>query len=161
MLTLAGCGRAATEDAPGGAPPARATTSEQGDIELLQRAYSEELASAELYALLASRAGGSRDALLRRFEGVERAHARRIATALRARDTAPKALPLSLDETDAQLAEGRAIAFYLDLLPKIYDPRLRSVLTTILTVEAEQLAVLRAREGQAPATGPFVYGFRS
>lgn len=160
-LTLAGCGRTPAEDAPGGAPPERATTSVLGDIELLQRAYSEEIASAGVYGQLAAGASGARRGIFRRFEQIERAHARRIATALRDRDTRPEPLALSLEEGDAQLTEGRAIAFYLDLLPKIYDPALRSALTSILTVEAEQLAVLRTREGLAGATDPFVYGFRS
>jgi hypothetical protein len=147
MLVLGtGCGRAATDDAPGGAPPLRVTTSRQGDIELLQAAHAMELAE------LAVAEGA--------HAGIERAHAERLAQALRDLGAEPGPGPSggTLAPDDPQVAESVVIAFYLDMLPKVYDAELRKLVASILVVEGQQLAAARSRAGSEPAPDAFVYG---
>lgn len=140
VLALSGCGRSAAEDEPGGSPPERSATSRQGDIELLRAALGME-----------QQERNPRD----------RAHAERLREALRERgaDPAPIAPP-EPPPADRAEAAGRAVAFYLDMLPKLYDEKLRSTIASILVVESQQLAALRAREGQRAAPDAFVYGFQ-
>lgn len=154
-LVLSGCGRSAQEDEPGGAPPERSSTSRQGDIELLQAAYEMEL---EEYAAYDAR----RDEVQERFARVEAGHADSLGKALRDLGAPEPSGGTHPPQGRAPLeAEARAIAFYLDMLPKLYDPQLRTLVASILTVESQQLAVLRAQAGEPPAPDAFVYGAAS
>jgi rubrerythrin len=137
-LALSGCGRSATEDEPGGSPQDRTATSRQGDVELLQAALGLEQQERNPH---------------------DRAHAEKLRQALRDLDaerapTAPPEPPTS----DRAGAAAVAIAFYLDILPKLYDADVRKLVASILVVESEQLAHLRERDGQPPAPDAFVYG---
>ena len=154
-LALSGCGRSAADDEPGGSPQERTATSRRGDVELLLAAHAMELEEHAAY-------DGRRGAVQARFARIEREHADRLARALRdlgAPDPPGSShAPQGRDPLDA---EGRAIAFYLDMLPKVYDAKLRVLIGSILAVESEQLAVLRELAGQRPAPDAFVYGFQS
>ena len=150
VLALSGCGRSPGEDEPGGAPEDRTATSRRGDIELLQAAHAMELEEARAYN---GRGGG----LHARFARIEAEHAQKLVEALEARDAKPGPAPAA-GAREPLDAEARAIAFYLDMLPKIYDAGLRTMIASILVVESEQLAALREREGQRPAPDAFVYG---
>lgn len=151
VLALSGCGK--TGDDPGGAPPSLSATSVEGDIELLQAAYQQEIHDASVYQALKNEP----------FAKIEEAHADRIAEALDKLGATPDPPPSDFDPTgaDPQAIEGNAIAFYLDMLPKVYDAKLRTVIASILAVEAEQLAVLRDEDGASALTDAFVYGFKS
>jgi hypothetical protein len=130
-LAITGCGTSAEDDEPGGAPEERSATSRQGDIELLQAALAIELASKSEH---------------------DPAHAEELRRALRERKAEPTTRPDPVP-TDP----GRAIAFYLDMLPKVYDERLRSTIASILVVEAQQLAA----GSKTPPPDAFVYGTQS
>jgi rubrerythrin len=54
--------------------------------------------------------------------------------------------------------ENTAIATYIDALPKIVDPMLRVKFATIMTSEAEHLAVLAGARGMPEAPTAFVTG---
>lgn len=140
-LAVSGCGRSATEDEPGGAPEDRAATSREGDVELLQAALGYEQQERNPH---------------------DRAHAERLRRELRDRGAEPEpTTPAEPPAEDSAEAAGRAIAFYLDMLPKVYDADLRRLIASILVVESQQLAALREREGLQPAPDPFVYGFQA
>jgi rubrerythrin len=162
-LALSGCGRKAADDTPGGAPAVR-TTSELGDIELFTAAHALELSDARRYETLAAAAGGAEKRTYEEFRRIELDHASRVARAIA--DLGGKA-PVGDPGTagtgsrDAQELEGNAIAFYIDMLPKVYAPKLRSVVASILAVEAEQLAQLRALSSENPSPDAFVYGFKT
>ena len=154
-LALSGCGRSPGEDEPGGSPPERTATSRRGDIELLQAAHAMEL---EEFAAYDAR----RDAVQVRFAGLEQEHAARLARALRDLGAPEPPGTSRPPQGRAPLeAENRSIAFYLDMLPKVYDAKLRSLIASILVVESEQLAVLLEQAGEPPAPEPFVYGVPS
>ena len=137
-LAVAGCGRSAADDEPGGTPPDRTATSRQGDVELLQAALGYEQQA--------------------RNPGDE-THAERLREALRELDADPApTTPAHRPPADAADAASVAIAFYLDMLPKLYDAGLRRLVASILVADSERLAVLRERAGQRPAPDAFVYG---
>ena len=137
-LAVTGCGRTATEDDPGGAPQERTVTSRQGDVELLQAALGLEQQERNPH---------------------DRAHAERLRKELRDRGAEPAPTPPTAPPPrDPAGAAALAIAFYLDMLPKVYDPKLRTLVASILVVESEQLAALRERDGQRAAPDAFVYG---
>ena len=137
-LAISGCGRSPEEDEPAGSPQDRTATSRQGDVELLQAALGYEQQERNPH---------------------DRAHAQELREALDDLDAdatpTPPAHPPPADAADAAAV---TIAFYLDILPKLYDKELRKLVTSILVVESEQLAVLREREGQRPAPDAFVHG---
>ena len=131
-FAVSGCGTSASEDEPGGSPPERSATSRQGDIELLQAALAMELAGTGKHDL--AQADRLRELLLER-----------------------KAEPTGEPE-DAPVPPGRALAFYLDMLPKLYDEGLRSSIATILVVDSSQLAAERLEGGEDALADAFVYG---
>ena len=137
-LALAGCGRSPEEDEPGGSPQDRTATSRQGDVELLRAALGYEQQERNPHD--AAHAQELRDALADLKAG-----------------TAPIA-PSHEPAADPAEAAAVIIAFYLDILPKLYDKELRKLVASILVVESEQLAALREREGRPPAPDAFVYG---
>ena len=153
-VLLAGCGAGAGEDVP--EPKTLRVTSVQGDIELLQGAIGRERAELALYEALDHDLAG-------RFAEVEREHVERLTAVLADLEAAPgPAQDAGARRAGADAAleiEGEAIAFWLDALPKLYDPATRSLAAGILAAEAEQLAALRLALGRDPLTDPFVYGW--
>jgi hypothetical protein len=73
---------------------------------------------------------------------LEREIRRRGGTPVPAQPTSEYDLPKRASNAFAVDVERTAIAAYLDAAPKLSDPALRAQLAAILTVEAEQLAVL-------------------
>ena len=137
-FVLSGCGRSPTQDEPGGAPQDRTATSRQGDVELLQGALGYEQQERNPH---------------------DRAHAEKLREALRELEAEPApTAPPGPPPASADEAASVAIAYYLDILPKLYDTEIRKLVASILVVESEQLAALRERDGQRPAPDAFVYG---
>ena len=58
----------------------------------------------------------------------------------------------------ARAGANELIAFYVDLLTKLSEPRLRALVAGLLADAARALAELRQRRGEDPAPEPFVAG---
>ena len=147
---------------------AEQSTAASADVAILNQALAIEQRAVAAYHTAAEHLAGARRATAQHFEAQEREHADALAqavmalgaTAASARDR--YAIP-SLDDADAVLrfamgVEQIAIAQYLDLIPKLSSQNLRGTFASILTVEAEHLAVLREEAGQDPAPDAFVRG---
>jgi rubrerythrin len=164
-LALAGCARTtATEDEAGGAPPERSATSRQGDIELLRGALALVAGVATAYEQLAKSAPARQRETFRRFAGHGDEHITRISRAVQDLGGDPEVGWVEYPADGENAVDGaigleaRAIAFYLDMLPKLHDADLRTMIASILTVNAGQLAFLRGLAGEPPAPEAFVYG---
>jgi hypothetical protein len=154
----AGCGDA--EDARSKLPD---TT---GDVGIVRRLIALEDETAAVYQASGMVLRGRERALAQRFLTQERAHARRLRQALRQLGSAtsgPKrgeALPPPRSHAAAReaidMAEQRAIAAYLDALPKLSEAGLRLLAGAILTVQAEHLAAFALVRGEPPAPAAFV-----
>ena len=55
----------------------------------------------------------------------------------------------------ATLVQGVTVSAYLGAIPIVQDSSLRTVLSSILTVEARHTAFVRAALGEAPFASPF------
>ena len=58
------------------------------------------------------------------------------------------------------MIENRAIAAYLDALPKLSSPDLRATVASIVTTEAEHASVLLGALGRPQVPSAFVVGRR-
>ncbi len=54
--------------------------------------------------------------------------------------------------------EGLQITSYLDWIPRLSPGPVRAAVSSILTVDAQHLAMVRVMQGQVPVPGPFVTG---
>ena len=165
---LAACG-SSDDDSSGIATEtgAEQSTAASADVAILNQALGVEQRAVAAYHTAAEHLAGARRATAQHFEAQEREHADAVvsmkgeesrATPASARDR--YAIP-SLDDADAVLRfamgiEQIAIAQYLDLIPKLSSQNLRGTFASILAVEAEHLAVLRAEAGQEPVPDAFV-----
>ena len=139
-LAMAGCGRSPAEEEPAGTAPDRTATSRQGDVELLQAALGFEQQERNPH---------------------DRGHAQRLREELLDLDAEPEPVaPADAPPADAADAAAGGIAFYLDILPKLYDADLRKLIASFVVAESERLAVLRERAGQRPAPDAFVRGMQ-
>ena len=138
-LVLAGCG-----DDDDGAPP-RAGEQAGGDSTLADLALLND-------ALAAERAAASvLPSSARHVRVLEREIAR-----LRGR---PEELAGGAPvPDDAGTAAAQLIALYVDMLPKLAEPRLRGLIADVLADAARSLASLRVERGQDPAPQAFVAG---
>lgn len=158
-LVLAGCGR----DAEGAETGSSAT-----DAELLGALIELEQTAVAGYALAARRLRGDLAAVARHFHDQEREHVDRLSLAVRELGGAapePRGrseLPAPGGERAllryAARLEDTAISAYLDALPRLVTPAVRATAASILTAEAEHLAVLRDALGDDPAPHAFVDG---
>jgi rubrerythrin len=166
---LAACG-SSDDDSSGIATEtgAEQSTAASADVAILNQALAIEQRAVAAYHTAAEHLAGARRATAQHFEAQEREHADALAQAVTALGATPAsardryAIP-SLDDADAVLrfamgVEQIAIAQYLDLIPKLSSQNLRGTFASILTVEAEHLAVLREEAGQDPAPDAFVRG---
>ena len=166
---LAACG-SSDDDSSGIATEtgAERSTAASADVAILNQALAIEQRAVAAYHTAAEHLAGGRRATAQHFEAQEREHTDALAQAVMALGATPAsardryAIP-SLDDADAVLrfamgVEQIAIAQYLDLIPKLSSQNLRGTFASILTVEAEHLAVLREEAGQDPAPDALVRG---
>jgi bacterioferritin (cytochrome b1) len=133
------------------------------DSAMLSAALEIELSLAALYAAIEQRvvAAPRALALVRRIVAQEHAHADSLHKAIRGLGGVPTALPAKPVGAPRNVGdalglafreENRAIAFYVDALPKLSaDNRLRAPLASIMTNEAEHLTLLAQALGLPPA----------
>ena len=177
-MLLGGCGGCGGAAGAGGRRSQEASVlfsqaSEERDADalLLDAALALELRLGAAYGAIAARLGGTGGAaaLVRRIAAQEAQHAQALSKAIeglggppaptsptpvfRAPRTARAALELAHRE------ENRAIAFYIDTLPKLSaDNALRARIAAVLANEAQHLALLAQALGQAPAPSSLVQG---
>jgi len=143
-VVLAGCG--ATAD-PEDSAPGESETGRRADAEVLNAALEVKHRAARRYASFPVLAGAG---------AAEQEHLERLADEITRLGGTPIA---GADDTDeggiAPLAEREewTIAALQDLLPKLSDRDLRSLLARMMVVDAEQLAAIRRVMGAEPAPG--------
>jgi rubrerythrin len=166
-LMLSGCGStSAAKEA--GDLYGQASEERTADAAMLDAALEVELALAAVYAAIEPRLSGTARALARRIVGQEQLHATALRKAIQGLGGVPQVLPAKAvaaprSSADAlQLAsreENRAIAFYVDAIPKLSaDNKLRAPVAAIMTNEAEHLVLLAQVLGGSVAPQAFVRG---
>jgi rubrerythrin len=147
---------------------AEESTASSADVAIVNQALATEQRAVAAYHAAALRLTGDLRRTAQTFESQEREHADALSKAVLALGATPAAahdryaLP-ALDSDEAVLRftmgiEDIAIAQYLDLIPKLSSANLRGTFASILTVEAQQLAVLREEAGRQPVPDAFVGG---
>jgi rubrerythrin len=165
---LAACGSGGQDDSNGiaTATGAEQSTAASADVSILNQALAVEQRAVATYQTAAQHLSGARRRTAQHFEAQERMHVDALSQAVLALGATPTtardryALP-PLSDDDAVLrftmgVEQIAVAQYLDLIPKLSSQNLRATFASILTVEAEHLAVLREEAGQEPVPDAFV-----
>lgn len=104
----------------------------------------------------------------KQFLGQELAHAQSLSDLIRKAGGKPDEPRASYDlgnpSTEPQVLalleglEGRQLAAYVQMIPRLSPGRLRSAVAAIFANDAQHLAVLRAQRRQAPAPAAFVTG---
>lgn len=167
---LGGCGGGGRASSRVGAGPAAADVpgSSAADVDILNVALGLESLQVAAYRRALPHLDGGVAVVARRFLAQERTHADALAAAIErlggtpARGRQPAPLPAATDRAGAlELAlrvEQMAIGAYLDAIPKLADAGLRARAASILTVEAEHVAVLRGALGRSPTPEAFVTG---
>ena len=142
--------------------------SDQADVEILNGVLDLELMSVAAYKVGAGRLQGRMLEVVKRFLEQEQAHADGLATAITDAGGQPNRAKSSYDfpamgsQTDvlrfAVDVENTAIAAYIDALPKLTRGDLRATAASIITNEAEHVAMLLEALGEDPAPTAFVTG---
>jgi rubrerythrin len=142
--------------------------SDQADVEILNGVLDLELMSVAAYKVGAGRLQGRMLEVVKRFLEQEQAHADGLATAITDAGGQPNRAKSSCDfpamgsQTDvlrfAVDVENTAIAAYIDALPKLTRGDLRATAASIITNEAEHVAMLLEALGEDPAPTAFVTG---
>jgi rubrerythrin len=165
---LSACGSGGNDDSNGiaTATGAEQSTAGSADVAILNQALMVEQRSVAAYQAAATRLSGARRSTAQDFEAQERQHVEALSKAVTALGATPTtardryALPALRDPAAvlrfAMGVEQIAIAQYLDLIPKLSSQNLRGTFASILTVEAQHLAVLREEAGQQPVPDAFV-----
>jgi rubrerythrin len=161
---LAGCGDSAMTPNAVTSPD----ESDQADVEILNGVLDLELMSVAAYKVGAGRLRGRMLEVVKRFLEQEQAHADGLATAITDAGGQPNRAKSSYDfpamrsQTDvlrfAVDVENTAIAAYIDALPKLTRGDLRATAASIITNEAEHVAMLLEALGEDPAPTAFVTG---
>jgi hypothetical protein len=137
-LALAGCGARSEDEA--GSLPGTSSTGRRADAEVLAAALEVKLAA------LAVHRGELRV--------TEQEQVERLRAALhRAGVGDPEPAGAFVDGLAAETA---SVASLQDLVPKVSDRDLRSMLARLMVQDAEQLATLRERAGVEPAPDAFL-----
>jgi rubrerythrin len=141
----------------------QASEERTADAAMLDAALEIELSIAALYAAIEQRVGGAPRALalVRRIAAQEDAHAQSLRKAIQGLGSVPTVLPAKPVSAPRNVGdalglavreENRAIAFYVDALPKLSaDNKLRAPLASIMTNEAEHVTLLAQALGLPPA----------
>jgi len=142
--------------------------SDQADVEILNGALDLELMAVAAYKTAAGQMRGSLLQVGKLFLAQEQEHADGLSAAIKDAGGKPNRGKSSYDfpelrsQTDAVKfavdLESTAIAAYIDALPKISKGDLRATAASIITAEAEHLAVLLDALGQNPTPSAFVTG---
>ena len=166
-LLLSGCG-ASSAAKEAGDLYGQASEERSADAAMLDAALDIELALARVYRTIEPHVSGAARALVRRIAAQEDEHATSLRKAIQGLGGVPIVSPVApvgapRSAADAlQLAsreENRAIAFYVDALPKLStDNKLRAPVVAIMTNEAEHLALLARALGTTAAPQAFVQG---
>ena len=161
---LAGCGDSPTTPNAVTSPD----ESDQADVEILNGVLDLELMSVAAYKVGAGRLQGRMLEVVKRFLEQEQAHADGLAAAITDAGGQPNRAKSSYDfpamgsQTDvlrfAVDVENTAIAAYIDALPKLTRGDLRATAASIITNEAEHVAMLLEALGEDPAPTAFVTG---
>jgi rubrerythrin len=141
----------------------QASEERSADAAVLDAALDVELRLAAVYAAIEPHVSGAARTLVRRIAGQEQTHAASLRRAIQGLGTFPitqTVAKVAAPRTQAaalELAvreENRAIAFYIDALPKLSaDNSLRPPVSGIVTNEAEHLAVLAHAFGAPGSPG--------
>ena len=163
-MFLAACGDSATTPNAVTGPD----ESDQADVEILNGALDLELLAVAAYKAGAGRLQGRMLEIVKRFLEQEQAHADGLAAAITDAGGQPNRAKSSYDfpvmrsQTDvlrfAVDLENTAIAAYIDALPKLTKGDLRATAASIITNEAEHVAVLLEALGENPMPSAFVTG---
>jgi rubrerythrin len=140
------------------------------DAEILNGALDLEHTAIAVYTAGAPLLKGDVLKLGRQFLSQEKEHADALETAIRnagGRPNRPKPsydFPSVTDQAGtlklATMIENIAIAAYLDAIPKLASGDLRATAASIVTNEAEHVAVLLGAQGRPQVPGAFVLGKR-
>ena len=163
-LLVAGCGDDTKSPFAATAPD----ESDDADVEILNFALDLELEAVAAYKAAAGALAGAALSAAKLFLEQEQEHADALAAAIKDADGTPNRPKRSyefarLPSRPAALRfatdlENRAIAAYIDALPKLGRGDLRATVASILANEAQHLAVLRDVLGEDPAPDAFVTG---
>jgi ferritin-like protein len=164
-LALAGCGSTATgtKAVKTTSPPIR-----QQDIEILGRALDLERRTVAAYIACIPLLTRRQRKAFRQFLNEELQHTGELTSLIKAAGTnaAPRADSYPIGHaTDGPGAlailhslEALQISSYLEWIPRLSPGPVRAAVASILTVDAEHLAMVRLSQGQNPVPGPFVTG---
>ncbi|MHB1569597.1 MAG: ferritin-like domain-containing protein [Solirubrobacteraceae bacterium] len=162
-LALAGCGSAAVRKPPK-PPPAVAAR----DIELLGGALALERRTVAAYVAGIPLLSRSQRRAARQYMSEELEHTGELISLIRSVGGHPAPRPDSFRlgrPTDApgvlallHQLESAQVATYLRLIPQLSPGRVRAAASTILTVDAQHLALLRLQQGLDPVPSAFVTG---
>jgi hypothetical protein len=144
----------------------------EGDAAVLNILLDLEYTEVAAYDAAARALRGAQRAAARRSARHERAHAEALSGDVRRLGGTPNParpareyaadFPLLPGPTQALEflldVESTAVAAYLDALPKVNTPQLRTTVAAALTAEAEHLAVVLGDLRRAQAPEPFVTG---
>jgi len=139
------------------------------DVGVLNRVLEAERELAAAYAdAVAPAMRGGRWTAVERLLTQERDHVDALVEAIGQLGAAPARGPGRYDFGAARTAAGalalavhlenRAIAAYLDALPRLTSPDLRGTAASMLTSDAEHLVVLRRELGEDPVPSAFAGG---
>ena len=159
------------ERKPGGTGGAKAGAA-RADLKILNSALDLENASIAAYSAGLKLLKRPALAAAELFLGHEREHARRLTTLIgdmggtpntpRTPEEYRRAFPALGDQGDALRfavdLENMAVRAYVESLPRLSEPALRQTAGTIVTNEAEHMAVLRGLLGERQAPDAFVTG---
>jgi ferritin-like protein len=164
-LALAGCGSVAT------GKKAVKTTSERvrhDDIEILGRALELERRTVAAYIACIPLLTRPQRKAARQLLDEELQHTGELASLIKAAGgkAAPRADSYPIGHaTDGPSAfavlhslEALQISSYLKWIPQLSPGPVRAAVASVLTVDAQHLAMVRVMQGQNPVPGPFVTG---
>jgi hypothetical protein len=169
-VALGGCGSAGkAADAPGDAPQPLSPAVAHDDVAILTRALDLERRTVTAYVAAIPLLPRPEAHAANQFLADELEHAGQLIGLIRAAggigppraDSYPFANPPT---TPAQVLallhslESQQIGLYLRAIPRLAPGPIRAAVSSILTVDAEHVTLLRLQQGQTPVPGPFVTG---
>jgi hypothetical protein len=164
-LALAGCGSVET-----GKKAVKQTSQpvRHQDIEILGRALELERRTVNAYIACIPLLTRLQRKAARQFLNEELQHAGELASLIKAAGgkAAPRADSYPIGHaTDGPSAfavlhslEALQISSYLKWIPQLSPGPVRAAVSSVLTVDAQHLAMVRVMQGQDPVPGPFVTG---
>lgn len=166
-LRVAGCGDG-DEDTARGPTETGLGPDTPGDAGVLNGALAEEYVAIAAYTASAPLLTGRALEAARRFLAQERAHAARLRSLVRGLGAVPAQPEGAYDfgaparESDVlrllRDVEQRSIFVYVDAVGRLEDPRLRAIVASIVSVEAQQESVLLGQLDRWPVPTAFVAG---